>query len=791
MGIGIGLSEGPRQYGYSVRPVMNFSGITPAKQTDGTYQFTKPGYAVTVTAEFAAVVTGITTWSALQDAITNATEPTTIQLTQDLTASATGGASITIPEGKDITIDLNGHVINANSGAFSVIKVEEGGKLTLIDSKPETEHYFTVGDDGLWTMTDTKTETTKTVTGGVIAGGMGQVRDDRSDGGGIYVSGTLNMNGGNIVGNKAITGNGGGVYVNTDATFNMSGNSMIAGNTGYSGAGVNSNGTFKMSENSKLAYNKGSCGGGVLADGTFIMSGNSMIEYNEGALWAGGVQIANSGTFTMTENSKITYNKGQKGGGVYLVKGIFNMTGGSIDQNTATQNGGGVYVDNQDVTFNLGGTAKITGNKVGDAKTNNLYLSNGKLITLLDETNAPASGMKVGVTTQTAPTETAPVKITTNGASTDTKYFASDNDAYEVKHNTDYLKLAVKTTPYTPSEPTIVVPVSGGEEKVEVSATVSGEKATVGDISEKDIEKVVSGDKGDAVVEIDLSGLDKTISEVELPVKTVERIAEATQASGNKEAGMSVKMSAASVTFDAKATQAMVDQAEGNTIQLVVDDIKTVSLNAVQKEAVEKLATAIILDAYLVSNGIKLCTESKNGFAGGKATVALQYEIKNNRTPLNYKVFYVDDNGKLTNLKSKYNEETKSFVFDIEHFSNYAVAYDENGELQASKVNLTKTTTYKNGKIKLTFKRLKLSDGKKITSYQIYRSTSKKFNKNLKKYSISRTKNTKTYTWTNSKKLKKGTKYYYKVRGRVKLSDGTYAYTQWSKVKTAKCKKSR
>ena len=54
---GISLSEGQRQYGYSIRPVMNFSGITPVKQTDGTYQFEMPGYAVTVTAEFEAVKT--------------------------------------------------------------------------------------------------------------------------------------------------------------------------------------------------------------------------------------------------------------------------------------------------------------------------------------------------------------------------------------------------------------------------------------------------------------------------------------------------------------------------------------------------------------------------------------------------------------------------------------------------------------------------------------------------------------------------------------------------------------
>ena len=55
--------------------------------------------------------------------------------------------------------------------------------------------------------------------------------------------------------------------------------------------------------------------------------------------------------------------------------------------------------------------------------------------------------MKIGVTTGTAPTEIIPRKITTNGTADDTVYFTSDNDAYEVKFNENYLELAVKTTP--------------------------------------------------------------------------------------------------------------------------------------------------------------------------------------------------------------------------------------------------------------------------------------------------------------------------------------------------------
>ena len=113
---------------------------------------------------------------------------------------------------------------------------------------------------------------------------------------------------------------------------------------------------------------------------------------------------------------------------------------------------------------------------------------------------------------------------------------------------------------------------------------------------------------------------------------------------------------------------------------------------------------------------------------------------------------------------------------------------EETTELaEESKIILSKISAYKSGKIKLTFKGLKLKDGQKVTKYQIYRKVK---GGNYKRIAtVTRTKSKNTYT--NTKHLKKGKKYYYKIRGVVKLSDGSYAHTGWSKVQTAKCKRTR
>lgn len=109
--------------------------------------------------------------------------------------------------------------------------------------------------------------------------------------------------------------------------------------------------------------------------------------------------------------------------------------------------------------------------------------------------------------------------------------------------------------------------------------------------------------------------------------------------------------------------------------------------------------------------------------------------------------------------------------------------------VEESKIIVNKITAYKNGKIKVGFKVLTLSDGTKVTKYQVRRAANKKFTKNLKKYNVSCKSSAKVFSITNARGLKKGTRYYYKVRGKVKLSDGSWVYTKWSNVKSVKCKR--
>lgn len=146
----------------------------------------------------------------------------------------------------DVVLDLNGHVIKLDSeiyggSASSEVILLLGINIqdeycpinfTLQDSNPTAKHYFSKQSDGLWKWEPTVTEATEgyeLVEGGVITGGTGV--NNNTFGGGIYVdrsnysddnpySVNVNINGGNIVGCKAIYG--GGIF-NCEGNVTMNG----------------------------------------------------------------------------------------------------------------------------------------------------------------------------------------------------------------------------------------------------------------------------------------------------------------------------------------------------------------------------------------------------------------------------------------------------------------------------------------------------------------------------------------------------------------------------------------
>lgn len=316
----------------------------------------------------------------MKDALTSALGDSNISkitLKQDIAISDT------LTVNRAVTLDLNGFVLRMTKEG-SVIKVEQGGELTIADSDTDKAHKFVQSTGGLWVLVD---DSSKTVYGGIITGGNAQ------KGGGVYVApgGKLNMTGGSIVGCQAKFG--GGVYLdNNDQTgepseFTMTSSRIIGCTASDNGGGVAVNPacTFTMNNGSEIRSCTARNGGGVYTN-TSRKNGNGVFTLRNGAilsctadtsghLSSRGGGVYNEGSFIM-ENGTIKgctaiKMKERPTGGVYNLK-EFTMRGGTIGEEGENENDESHVYNAADTTavFTISGTAKIYTNVYNDSRLN-------------------------------------------------------------------------------------------------------------------------------------------------------------------------------------------------------------------------------------------------------------------------------------------------------------------------------------------------------------------------------------------------------------------------------------
>ena len=213
------------------------------------------------------------------------------KLMTDVTISSTWE----VPVGTT-NLDLNGHGIRM-AGDYRALNVGDGRTLNITDSNTDNlSHYITLTDMRGTSVSDNGTESTPVngngivkVNGGYITGGnyCGTVVEIAGAGICIKDGGTLNINGGTIIGNKVSTsewgGHGGaGIGIENGGTANLTGNSKIIYNYNMNdwGAGIqnNNNATLSISGNVVVMYN---CGlSAIHQKGTLNISGSPQIYKN-------------------------------------------------------------------------------------------------------------------------------------------------------------------------------------------------------------------------------------------------------------------------------------------------------------------------------------------------------------------------------------------------------------------------------------------------------------------------------------------------------------------------------
>ena len=248
----------------------------------------------------------------------------------------------------NVTLDLNGYALKLE-GSGSVIRVENGATLTLVDSKPNAVNKFSVAETtGLWQQ---DAAGTKVIKGGALTGGTGTGEAGNTCGGGIYVrkGGTLLMRGGNIVGCTARQG--GGVHVEDGGRFEMSAGTI----TGCV---------------AQTANNDDTRGGGLCNFGTTVLSGTAAIRDCRAILSGESTNKNEGGGICSVRNLTIRDNVTVSGCTAHVESGAMSIGGGDAN-NSPTEIIGGTF----DGSVTNGGT--ISGGAFTGPVVNRGTITNG------------------------------------------------------------------------------------------------------------------------------------------------------------------------------------------------------------------------------------------------------------------------------------------------------------------------------------------------------------------------------------------------------------------------------
>lgn len=338
--------------------------------------------------------------------------------------TADNGSSANLSITQNTTIDLNGHTLTI-SKANQYFDVHEGAKLTIMDSSDSIQDTESTVTGNLYgnkaelendTLTYYITESTPTGTGTtetlvkhtVPLTGAGKILCQEASEQVILVKGTLELQSG------VLQNTGGKHIVLVDrGTLDVNGGYIVGGGSdGTPGGGIYvDNGTVNI-QGGVIAANRGSSGGGIFfQNGTLNISGGAVTGnwVNSGHDNGGGIYVK-SGTLNLSGEGYVTnnykacdcndcrndVNNTHGGGGIALANSsVMNMTGGYVTGNYSGLAGGGIYAGffGHNVGFTMsggtiagncaeygeGGGLRIAGGTNGVIQaTNKVYITNNK-----------------------------------------------------------------------------------------------------------------------------------------------------------------------------------------------------------------------------------------------------------------------------------------------------------------------------------------------------------------------------------------------------------------------------
>lgn len=198
----------------------------------------------------------------------------------------------------------------------------------------------------------------------------------------------------------------------------------------------------------------------------------------------------------------------------------------------------------------------------------------------------------------------------------------------------------------------------------DVTGTALGriDESTFQGMLDKAVSIEAGGDK--AIIEFKVDAPQNSIRiTAEIPENVFDRTADSTKAE------IKVNTSIGSITFNAKAVDAISENSAQGNINISIAKVDTSTLtDAMQKKAGDNP----VYDLSVTAGSTVI-----SSFDQGRATVEVPYTLKAGEDPDSIVVYYIDSKGNLSPVRGKYDLVSHTVRFTVGHFSNYMIGYNK------------------------------------------------------------------------------------------------------------------
>ncbi|MEA5038625.1 MAG: S-layer homology domain-containing protein [Clostridiaceae bacterium] len=196
------------------------------------------------------------------------------------------------------------------------------------------------------------------------------------------------------------------------------------------------------------------------------------------------------------------------------------------------------------------------------------------------------------------------------------------------------------------SQKTVFVPyeLDSGEVSLNLSASL--------------VEKLIAAGVGDTGITIDLGGVDGAKRAV-IP-----------SGSGILEQGrpFAILLPEAGIVFDTAVQEVLSLAADGGDLSVGAERVDKSVLTAAQRTQVGEHS---VYSLTALAHGKTISN------LGGTATVTIPYTLSSGESPEGIQIWYLGSDGELSQIACVYSEASGTITFETDHFSYYAIGYDE------------------------------------------------------------------------------------------------------------------